>query len=116
MAIPLSYRIGGRHAADDQPVSADEAAGLRTLSRSALRLRGALRAPQHESALRDAVTVYVAAAAARGISFRRTRDALELLVHEHASRRQPAHDLLHLVLRLASETRPASAPQLREAL
>jgi hypothetical protein len=56
------------------------------------------------------------AAAARGISVRRIRDALELLVNECASRHQTTRDLLDLVLRLASEARRAPAPQLREAV
>ena len=116
MAIPLSYRIGRRDGDDDRSVSAEEAAGLLALSRSALRLRGALRAPQHQDALRAAVSAYVAAAVARGISLRRTCDALELLVHERASGRQPTSDLLDFVLRLASEAHTASAPRRQEAL
>ena len=114
MAIPLSYSLG-RGAAEDRRPAPAEAAGLLTLSRCAMRVRGALRTPQRADALRAAVSTYVAAAAAGGISLRRMRDALELFVHEHAPRRQPTSDLLDLVLRLASEAH-ASTPRRREAL
>jgi hypothetical protein len=116
MGTLLSRRVARRRADDDQSVSVEEAAGLLALSRSAIRLRGALRTPSDEGTLRHCVTAYVLAAAARDISLRRTRDALELLVNECASRRQPTCDLLDLVLRLASEVRRAPAPQLREAV
>jgi hypothetical protein len=114
VTIPLSYRISGRQT-DDRPASSEDA-GLLTLSRCALRLRGALRTPQRADALSAAVSTYVAAAAAGGISLRRMRDALELFVHEHAPRPQPTSDLLDLVLRLASEAHAASTPRRREAL
>lgn len=116
MAVPLSYRMRCRDAEDERPVSAEEAAGLHTLSQRAVRLRGALRTARDESALRDAVAAYVAGAAARGISLQRTRDAIELFVHEHAPRHRSTDGFLDLVLRLASAAHAASTRHPREAL
>ena len=116
MAPPLSYSLGRGTAEDGRPAAPAEAAGLLTLSRCALRVRGALPTPQHADALGTAIRNYVVAAAAGGISLRRMRDALELFVHEHAPRRQPTSDLLDLVLRFASEAHAASTPRRREAL
>ena len=101
--------------AEDRPVSAEEAAGLRTLSERAVRLCEILRSGSIEDELGDTVAAYVDATAARGISLQRTRDVLELLVHDCAPRHRSTYDLLDTVLRIASESYAASMPRPRRA-
>ena len=102
--------------AEDRPPGPEEAAELRALSRSALRLRTVLRTGSDEALLRHSVAAYVACATARGVSRRRIREALELFVHERppAGRHPLTNNLLDFVLRLASDAEATSAHQLRE--
>ena len=132
-------RTARRRAEDDRPVSAEGAARLQVLCASAQRLICALRTGSDETALREPVAAYVACAATCGISLQRVRDAVEVLVHEHAApqrcaasgepaarrhrtcdaaarRRQATNDLLELVLRLAREAGSGPTRQLREGL
>ena len=109
------HRTRHRQDADeDRPISAEEAAGLRTLSERAVRLCEVLRSGC-EGALADAVAAYVDATTARAISLQRTRDVLELLVHDCVPRHRSTHDLLDTVLRIASEAHAALMPRTREA-
>ena len=102
---------------DDEarPVSVEETAELRTLSGRAVRLCEILRSGCVEDELENTVAAYVDATAAHGISLQRTRDVLELLVHDCAPRHRSTHDVLDTVLRIASESYAASMPRPRRA-
>jgi hypothetical protein len=134
MGISSECRAPRRRVVERQAVAEDDP-GLHALYLSARRLIEALEGAANDAALGRSVAAYVECAVAQSLSRGRIRDALELLVHEHAcradtgarpepatgrgaaaQRRRATAHVLDAVLRLAFDCGPGSVPMLREAV